>query len=83
MNNKTKIWLDSHPDSDQPLDTERWLDAVLESLETGNHLDFNEIQSYIKEHKKWGEVFRKDFQEKKESEYSLLKSFYFHIESSK
>ena len=79
MTNETKGWLDAFPESDHPLDTKRWYDAIINAFRTGIDLDFEEIRYYIKENKNWEEEYVDKFIEKIEIDYSKLKDFFNHI----
>ncbi len=79
MTDETKLWLDAHPDSDHPIDTERWYNAIIKAFRAGIDLDFEEIRNYILETREWDNGFVDEFIEKFEIDYSKLKNFYDYI----
>lgn len=72
----TQQWINAHPESENPLDRERWYNATLESFRLKENIDFEALKEYIKQHKKWNEEFIIEFLESKERDYFLLKEFY-------
>jgi len=76
MTEKLKRWIDAHPETDHPLDTDRWYNAIYLYFENENEVDFSELEQYIREQKDWENEFVEEFIERKSNEYSLLKDFY-------
>ncbi len=69
-------WINAHPESEHPLDRERWYKAILESFRLNENIDFESLKDYIKQNKKWNGEFITEFLESKERDYFLLKDFY-------
>jgi len=44
----TQQWINAHPESENPLDRERWYNATLESFRLKENIDFKVLKEYIK-----------------------------------